>query len=137
MPSEPPTARTTSGYARSSAATTPATCSTSTTTSNPDGCRSRPRGVRPGAADRGREGGPLLRGRGLVADQRTEHLAGVLEDDPGEQLDDLRHRELLEQNLELAVGDLRVVHRDSVREGDRERVPPARLLGRRPAQGRA
>ena len=87
--------------------------------------------------DCGLEGGPLLRGRGLVPDQRAEHLAGVLEDDPGEQLDDLRDRELLEQDLELAAADRGMVHRGGLRERDRERVPRARLLGRRQAQGGA
>jgi hypothetical protein len=52
----------------------------------------------------------LLLGRGrLVSNETAEHLPGVLERDPHEQLDDLGHRELVEQHL-----DLRLAHRGVV-----------------------
>src|SRR5215207_2538906 len=96
-------------------------------------CRSRPRLV----CHRGLEGCSLVCRRRLVPDEGAEHLAGVLEGDPDEQLHELRSRELLEQEPHLGVADRGVIGRDGVGERNRERALRVRLLRRRPAQGRA
>jgi hypothetical protein len=61
--------------------------------------------------DRGSESSLLFGGGPVVRDEGSEHLPGLLERDPDEQLDDLGHGELVEQRVDLGVGDRGVVAR--------------------------
>jgi len=73
-------------------------------------------GPRPGIGVRGRELGDrgrerllLLFGGGFIGDQTAEQLTGEFEADPGQQFDDLREGELVEQHPDLGVADRGVV----------------------------
>ena len=112
-------------------------------------CGSRPRSSRSGAnasaacaspggvgltGDPGGERPYLVGCRRFVSDQRAEHLAGVLEHDPREQLDRLGDRQLVEEDRDLGVADRGVVGGHGVREGDGEGLLRIVVLSRGAAE---